>query len=222
VTNVSAGKKDRKTVIEDAEFIRILEAAGRIEDTFYRLRALALLSLVRLTGKRRSELSRLELTDFEHGETSLDVTFTLSKKRTENTLAKRTTKSLPYDNPLTKIIMNYLEYLSGLDPEPRVFLPSTHPRFGSGRYLLDPDRGIQPRQVYNVAVGVGPETWPHLYRETAASDVIRSNPTLTGIYEVMARLDLKRYDTGFNYLRRFAKDEIDTRVSLIKQTSNPA
>lgn len=222
MTNVSPGRQ-RTTVIGDTEFSGILETAAAIPDEFYRLRALALIALVRLTGKRRVELSRLELAaDFEQGETSLNVTFSVAKKRKKNRMLIRSIKELPLANPLTQLIVRYLEYLRGLEPEPRFFLPHTQPLFGSGRYLIDPDRGIQPRQVYNLVVGVGPDTWPHLYRESAASDIVKGDDSLIAVFKIMRRLDLQKYETGFNYLRRFAADKIESQESLIKQTSAPA
>ncbi len=50
--------------------------------------------------------------------------------------------------------------------------------------------------------------WPHLFRETVASDVIEADPSIYGAFKVQRRLDLKDHRTGFRYLRRFATDII--------------
>ena len=55
--------------------------AQKIEGQFFRLRALALLYPMRLTGKRRLEFAALEADDFTLEENNLNVTFTLLKKR---------------------------------------------------------------------------------------------------------------------------------------------
>jgi len=57
VTNVRNSKlrENRQTVITDSEFEEALAKANQIKDEFFRLRASALLCLLRLTGKRREE-----------------------------------------------------------------------------------------------------------------------------------------------------------------------
>ena len=52
----SEARVNRKTVISAEEFSEILETAELIADEFFRLRALAVLCLLRLTGKRREEI----------------------------------------------------------------------------------------------------------------------------------------------------------------------
>lgn len=86
---------NRKEVISEAEFAEMLREAEALPETFYRLRTLALLCILRLTGKRRSEVARLELSDFKIEKGFLHVTFTLSKKRRQNLITKRSQKSIP-------------------------------------------------------------------------------------------------------------------------------
>ncbi len=50
--------------------------------------------------------------------------------------------------------------------------------------------------------------WPHLFRETVASDIIKDDNTIIAAFKVQKRLDLNDIHTGFNYLQRFAKDII--------------
>lgn len=58
--------------------------------------------------------------------------------------------------------------------------------------------------------------WPHLFRETVASDVIRGDPSIFGAFKVQRRLDLESYQTGFNYLKRFAADVITREAEAAK------
>ena len=69
----NAFRESRETVIEEAELNKSLEKARSISNEYFRLRALAVLSLLRLSGKRRSEIAwipvqqRLDLEDMRTG-----------------------------------------------------------------------------------------------------------------------------------------------------------
>ena len=57
----NAFRESRETVIEDSEIDRALAKANGIDNKYFRLRALAVLSLLRLSGKRRTEISWIPL-----------------------------------------------------------------------------------------------------------------------------------------------------------------
>jgi len=96
-----ASRTERKTVVGDYEFQQLLKEAAKIKVEIYRLRALALLCVLRLTGKRRSEIAMLECDSFKIEKGMLDITFTLLKKRKGTVLTKQSTKSIPVSDPLT-------------------------------------------------------------------------------------------------------------------------
>lgn len=102
--------------------------------------------------------------------------------------------------------MKYLEYLDSLKPKFTYFLPRVKPVFGHNTII--PDAHISGRQVFNIVRNLSNSVWPHLFRETVGSDVIKEDPTIIGAFKVMRRLDLEDYRTGFNYLKRYAKDII--------------
>ena len=52
----NAFRENRETVIDDSELGKALEKANTINTEYFRLRAIAVLSLLRLSGKRRTEL----------------------------------------------------------------------------------------------------------------------------------------------------------------------
>jgi hypothetical protein len=56
VRNSSFGE-NREIVIDDNELDRALNQASAIKTDYFRLRALAILSILRLSGKRRTEVS---------------------------------------------------------------------------------------------------------------------------------------------------------------------
>jgi hypothetical protein len=164
------------------------------------------LCLLRLTGKRRGEIAILPIDNFKIENEFLNVTFILEKKRKGHVLQKLSTKSLPLAGPLTEHILDYLEYLKSLNPKPKFFLPQAKSVFGYNTVLAD--RHISGRQVFNVVRGLSETIWPHLFRETVASDVIKEDSSIIAAFKVQRRLDLEDMRTGFNYLRRFASDII--------------
>ena len=73
--------ESREIVIEDTELEKALEKANVIPNEYFRLRAIAVLSLLRLSGKRRTEIAWIPLENFKLESELLTVTFTLEKKK---------------------------------------------------------------------------------------------------------------------------------------------
>jgi integrase len=212
-------REERTTVVTDSEFAEVMRKATEIRDIFLRLRARAILCLFRLTGKRRGELAMLPLENFRIQGNYLTVTFILEKKRKDILLSKTSDKSIPLTDPLTRPILEYLEYLHRLEPKPKYFLPRVKSLFGNNFIMLE--HHISGRQVFNVVRKLSGSLWPHLFRETAACDVIKSDSSIMGAFKVQRRLDLEDFRTGFSYLRRFAADVIEreqgTKQDIIKR-----
>ena len=76
----NAFRESRETVIEDEELGKALNQANTIDNEYFRLRALAVLSLLRLSGKRRSEIAWIPLENFKGENDLLIVTFTLEEE----------------------------------------------------------------------------------------------------------------------------------------------
>jgi site-specific recombinase XerD len=77
----NAFRENSETVIDDGELNRALDQANCIDNEYFRLRALAVLSLLRLSGKRRTEISWIPLENFKVENDLLNVTFALEKKK---------------------------------------------------------------------------------------------------------------------------------------------
>jgi hypothetical protein len=232
----NAFRESRETVIDDEELAKALEKANSIEDEYFRLRALAVLSLLRLCGKRRAEISWISLDNFRVDGDLLTVLFTLEKKKrkhkkcpsceTKNPKASKyckncgkdlsdiqiaftskqskTLKAFPLSDPLTQNILQYLNYLRSLSPVPKFWLPSGKSVFGY--YMIIPDRHLSGRAVFNIVRSTSDTLWPHLFRETVASDVVKRDNSIIAAFKVQERLNLEDIRTGFSYLNRFAKD----------------
>jgi len=239
----NAFRESRETVIEDVELNKALEKASAISVEYFRLRALAVLSLLRLSGKRRTEIAWIPLENFKVENDLLTVTFALEKKKrrhkkcptcnTQNSVAalfckkcgfgisdaqvastSKQTKSLKafqLSDPLTHHILCYLEFLTRLNSIPKFWLPSGRSVFG--RYLILPDRHLSDREVFNVVRDSSETLWPHLFRETVASDIVKQDNSIIAAFKVQKRLDLEDMRTGFNYLQRFATDVINREKS---------
>ena len=115
-------------------------------------------------------------------------------------------KAFPLSDPLTQNILKYLDYLHSLNPIPKFWLPSGRSVFGN--YLIIPDQHLSDREVFNIVRETSETMWPHLFRETVASDIVKQDNSIIAAFKVQKRLDLEDMRTGFNYLQRFAKDII--------------
>ena len=222
MTNVrgSEFRINRQNVISDEEFEEALYNAEQIPNEFLRLRACAVLCLLRLTGKRRGEIAVLPLENFKVEDDYLKVTFILEKKRKEKMLQKLSTKAIPLTDPYCKPILQYLEYLK--QNKAKFFLPQAKSVFGT--LIINPEQHISGRQVFNIVRGCSETIWCHLFRETVASDIIREDDSIIAAFKVQRRLDLEDFRTGFRYLRRFAEDVIEreqkTKVDVINHGNN--
>jgi hypothetical protein len=206
---------ERQKVITEEEFEEALYKAEQIPNEFLRLRACAVLCLLRLSGKRRGEIAVLPLENFKVEKGFLNITFILEKKRKGHVLQKLSTKSVSLTHPLVRPILQYLEYLNNMKPKPKYFLPQAKSVFGY--IVIIPDKHISGRQVFNIVRECSETFWPHLFRETVASDIIREDDSIIAAFKVQRRLDLEDFRTGFRYLKRFATDIIAEEEGKLKE-----
>jgi hypothetical protein len=171
--------------------------------------------LLRLSGKRRGEIAVLPLENFKVEKGFLNITFILEKKRKGHVLQKLSTKSVSLTHPLVRPILQYLEYLNNMKPKPKYFLPQAKSVFGY--IVIIPDKHISGRQVFNIVRECSETFWPHLFRETVASDIIREDDSIIAAFKVQRRLDLEDFRTGFRYLKRFATDIIAEEEGKLKE-----
>jgi len=207
MTNPSPERNARRDVVQPSEFNDMMSRATAQSREFNRLRTQALICLLRFTGKRRGEVTRLELSDFKRGDDILNVTFELLKKRKGSVMSRRVVKGLPLSDPLTAPIIEYLDHLETLKPKPRFFLPRTHVTFGVG-WTYEPEEHISGRQVLNLFRQVSDMAWPHLMRETVGAEIVKADPTIIGVFKVKQRLDHEDIKTSMRYLERYAVDVI--------------
>lgn len=195
-------RTERIGVIKDAEMTEAIENARQIKDPYFQLRAVAVLSLLRLSGKRRGEIAVIPLENFVEQD-YLEVTFILEKKRTKTNLNKTSTKRFSLDDPLTQNVIEYLDYLKTLMPTPKFWLPTGKTVFGT--YIINPDKPLSGRQVFNIVRDNSQKIWPHLNRETVGADVVKQDDSINAIFKVQQALDLENFETAFRYVKRHSK-----------------
>lgn len=197
---------DRTDVIQPSEMQEAIENARQIPDIYFQLRAVAVLSLLRLSGKRRGEIAMIPLDNFNKEQDYLAVKFILEKKRTTAALNKTSTKRFSLSDPLTQNVIEYLDYLKTLTPIPKFWLPSGKDVFGT--YVINPERHLSGRQVFNIVRDCTEKIWPHLNRETVGADVVKQDDSINAVFKVQQTLDLDNFETAFRYVKRFSKQII--------------
>jgi hypothetical protein len=58
---------------------------------------------------------------------------------------------------------------------------------------------LSDREVFNIVRETSETLWPHLFRETVASDIVKQDNSIIAAFKVQKRLDLEEMKTGFNY-----------------------
>lgn len=111
MTRVRVGKDDKseqsldrkkRPVISESEFKEMLTRAESIKGEFYRLRSLAILSILKRTGKRRGELASLKRENVTIEGDKLLFRFTLEKKKRHfKQCSNCETQDRPTKNPAT-------------------------------------------------------------------------------------------------------------------------
>jgi hypothetical protein len=235
----NAFRENRETVIENEELGKALEKANTIQNEYFRLRALAVLSLLRLSGKRRTEIAWIPLGNFKVENEFLTVTFTLEKKKRRHktcpacnaknsstssfckkcglqisevsvTFTSKHAKSVKAFPISDQLTQNLLNFLEYLNSlNPTPKFWLPSGKNVFGHYFIIPERHLSGREVFNIVRYTSETIWPHLFRETVAGDIVRQDNSIIAAFKVQKRLDLEDMRTGFNYLQRFAKDVIN-------------
>jgi len=219
MTNVDKElKESRKGVISSEEMKDMLAKADKLDLEFFRLRAKALIGLFR-TGKRRAEVSTLEISDLIIEGGFLSITFTTVKKRKTKVLAVRRTKRFSLKNRYAQYIMEYWEFMQKQHPECKYLFPSTRSFFGEG-LIFYKERHLSGRQILRIIKQLNPRAWCHLFRETRGAEVVRADEKRLGeaslmtVYRVQRALDLEREATAWNYINRYATETIEPEEEL--------
>ena len=216
MTNVKVKRKD---VPDDNEIKQELAQASLIKNTYPKLRAKAVVSLLE-TGKRRSEIASLKKEDLTTDEKYLYVRFTVRKKRKKSENILQRIKKFDLNSQHSIILQEYLAFLSQEMPNTEYIFPRGHCLFGQS-YIFDYTKPIKPQEIWRIVKSLNSQDWPHLHRERRAVKVIRADEKKYGqanletVYRIKTRLDLEREQTAYNYIRRHETQRVEDEEESI-------
>lgn len=215
MTNVKVFRKD---VPNDQEILLEIGRANQLKNPYFRLRAKAVIALLE-TGKRRSEIASLKVSDIWHDTEYLYVRFTVRKKRKKTETVLQRTKKYNLNSQYAKMILEYLKFLKDKVKTEYIF-PSGHNVFDS--YVIDPTRQLKPQEIWRIVKQLNAKDWPHLHRERRAVKVIRKDERNFGaarletVYKIRNILDLEREQTAYNYIRRHETQKVEDEDEILE------
>jgi len=205
-------KVERKDVPDESEIESEIQKAEEIRDVYLRLRAKATIALLE-TGKRRSELVSLKVSDVWEDNKFLFVRFTVVKKRKKNIMTLQRIKKFDLTSRYATMILDYLRYLKTQYPSCQFLYPSGRMIFGD--YFVDTSKALKAQEIWRIIKALNPKDWPHLHRERRAVKRIHADEKKFGeakietVYAVKRILDLERESTAWNYIRRHESQRVE-------------
>jgi len=202
----------REDTIDLAEFQGMIARGNTLKypHQYYRLRDLAIICILRKTGKRRVELTRIKRAHITVIDNHMVITFYVAKKRTNNPLGQRREKKISLADTFVKPIQDYIAWLDENEPNGEYLFPHTsYSPFGN-RLHIDNSKPTDGRTLLRSVKKLNPNAWCHLFRESVAADIIRRDPSILAVFRVKKRLDLESHLTAFKYMERFASDVIES------------
>ena len=215
MTNVKVSRKD---VPNDQEILQEIARANQIKKPYFRLRARATIALLE-TGKRRSELAALKISDLTTDNDYLYVQFTVRKKRKKSERVLQRTKKFSLSSPYAQMILEYIDYLKN-EIKTEFMYPSGHNVFDN--YIIDPSQPLKSQEIWRIVKSLNPKDWPHLHRERRAVKVIRRDEKRFGaarletVYKIRSVLDLEREQTAYNYIRRHETQRVEEEDEILE------
>jgi site-specific recombinase XerD len=210
MTNVDEDR-GKRSILNGHEFDLLLAQARENECDFLQVRNPAVLCMVRITGKRRAEIAALKKDDVWVDDHYIYINFGLLKKHKDKVPYK--VRAISVEDPFSLPILNYINYVDVNYPDSENFWIGVWPVFGN--YVVRPDIGLTGRQVYNIVRKCGDmagiSVWPHLFRETAGGETIKSDPTVYGVKKVMDRIDVTER-TAWAYMDRHVTSVINRPI----------
>jgi len=121
-------------------------------------------------------------------------------------------KKLALEDKYCKLIVEYLTYLRENYPTVQYLFPSATYVFGNLVNISETEH-LSGRHLLRLLKPLNKRVWCHLFREGVGAEVSRRlGLSVTALAEVQNRLDLEREETAWNYVRRFAVQEIPAEI----------
>jgi len=120
---------------------------------------------------------------------------------------EKRTKKVDVNDKYAKLILEYVAYLKGINPEGVYLFPSGKAVFQ--HYVIDNSRPLSGRHLLRLIKPLNKKLWLHLFREMRGAEVAReSNNNIIGVYSVKEALDLEKETTAWNYIHRYGVQEV--------------
>ncbi len=120
---------------------------------------------------------------------------------------RKVTKKVSIKEPYVSNILAYLDYVKTHFPKAKFLFPLGKAVFDE--YIIYNDQHIDARTFLNTLKEIAPDAWMHLFREKKGGGVAKAcGMNLESVFKVKTTLDLESEQTAFNYVRRFAIEEI--------------
>jgi integrase len=125
---------------------------------------------------------------------------------------EKRTKKVSLEDKYARLIIEYLDYLKEHNPKGMYLFPSGKAVFSN--YYIDNSRSLSGRQLLRLIKPLNKALWLHLFRELKGSEIAKeSGNNIIGVYEVKETLDLEQEATAWNYIHRYAAQEMKPELA---------
>lgn len=203
-------KIKRDDVISEVEFENLIKfvLTRTYPHPYYRSVDLCLLAVLKLTGKRISEVVRLKVADVVMRDGFLLLAFYVGKKREGQRHTLRREKKIDLDARYVEHILNHKWVLNRIAPESEWMFPRTYYSNFGGAFKVRSENHFSRQTGHNRLKSISENIFAHLFRDTMGAQVAREDGSIVGVFKVMVRLDLESTTSAMRYVRRYAIDEI--------------
>lgn len=157
---------------------------------------------------KKGSLSREELDSKTHAQLLAEWREWNKTAEGCNTHIETVTKKTALNNPYTKLITEYFEFIRLHYPHSKFLFPSGINVFCES-YIIRPNKHLSGRQLLRLIKRLNPTAWIHLFRETKGAEIaIDGGRNLNTLYDVRDTLDLENEETAYRYIRRYGIQEV--------------
>ena len=210
-THLVDGLPDREIVTpqELSNLLKVAESGSgysdKRDDHFYERRDMALIAILALFGKRAGEVCRVRREHVYFESDRILIKFRILKRgkgkirKAKKPIVYGGNKPRPLDNPLTKLILEYMKVRDVMYPNSPWLFPSTK----------DVGKSISSHRVWMIIRKLKPKDkiWPHWFRHSLAVRMVRHGEA--DIFDLMEWFDWKKPDVAVDYVRAEGKGRIE-------------
>jgi integrase len=121
------------------------------------------------------------------------------------------TKKVSLEDKYAKIILEYMDFLKNNYPEVSYLFPSGRAVFEN--YSIDGSKPLSGRQLLRLVKPLNKKLWLHLFRELKGAEIAKDmGDNIIAVSSVKETLDLERETTAWNYIHRYAAQEMKREV----------